>query len=446
MTPRESRAAQSASPFACVTDRVFDGERVLQSHAVVVEGSLVVDVVPLSAVPDSMPVLREPGCTLIPGLIDVHVHFLRWEGPQFLAYGVTTIRDTGNELAWVLARQEEWPRHLWPRIMCQGPLLDGPTPLHSLVARACGDEARAVAAVRDTAAAGVDGIKLYTGLDRTWLPAMVRATHETGLRASIHCGTSGPVVAAEAGVDEFFHLDGVLHDVWPDHPPGWLELWGAPGFAQTADRQREVADTVAASGMVTTPTLAYWDSQSQIRAPGYTQSAALSGVPAALVRWQCPERPDASGAEQWRRALEAAQGFVGLLLERQAPLLAGSDTPCGPVPPGLSLWRELELLTEAGMSPEQALRAATSDAAAFLGRPELGRLRPGAQADMVFVRGNPAERIEECPGVVAVLRGGTTYRPAELLAASLADDAMLDEGEPWSRQFEAHWQRAHPGV
>lgn len=73
-------------------------------------------------------------------------------------------------------------------------------------------------------------------------------------------------------------------------------------------------------------------------------------------------------SEQWRRALRAAQTFVGLLLDRNVPVLAGSDVPCGLVAPGRNLWRELELLAEAGMSPAHALRAATSAAADFIGR------------------------------------------------------------------------------
>jgi imidazolonepropionase-like amidohydrolase len=65
------------------------------------------------------------------------------------------------------------------------------------------------------------------------------------------------------------------------------------------------------------------------------------------------------------------------------PVLAGSDVPCGIIPPGLSLWRELSLLVGAGMSPTRAIRAATVDAASYLGKPEYGRLSPGSVADLV---------------------------------------------------------------
>lgn len=430
-----------ARQFACVADRVFDGERVLPDHAVVVEGRTVAAVVPATSLPTDMPRLSEPGCTLLPGLIDVHTHYMRWEGPQFLAWGVTTIRDTGNALKWILARRAEWRRRRRPRILCVGPLLDGPSPIHPLVSRACRDRADAIAAVREIAAAGVDGIKLYVGLSPEWIADMARESHAAGLPVSMHCPGGSVVTAARAGVDEFHHLDGILGVVWPDHPPGWLELWGTPEFRGMGDKQREVADLVRDSGMAATPTLAYWHSQSRVRSPSYIGWAERRLVPPELVSLQSPAEPDVEGARQWRRALAAAQRFVRLLLDRNVRVLPGTDTPCGAVAPGLSLWRELSLLVGAGMSPMQALQAATSDAADFLGRPDLGRLRPGCAADMVFVHGGPTTRIPPMPGVAALLRAGVPYRPADLLAE--AEKGVFDvEGDPWMDQFRAHAAKA----
>jgi imidazolonepropionase-like amidohydrolase len=429
-------------PIAFAADRVFDGRRTLDGHAVWVEGGKVARVLPLDCLPEGVPLRREPGCTILPGLIDAHAHFMRWEGPFFLAHGVTTIRDVGNRLGWVLDRREEASGQLWPRILCLGPLLDGPAPVHEIVSRRCTDLAGAVAAVRETAATGVEGIKLYVGLEPNWLPAMVQESHAAGLKASMHCAGGGVVAAGRAGVDEFYHLDGILADVWPEHPPGWLDVWGERAFADTWEQQREVADSIAHLEMTATPTLVYWESQSQVRMPGYRQRDELRGVPPQIVEWQSGAAVCPHASERWRRALENAQRFVGLLLERGVPVLAGSDVPCGPVPAGLSLWRELSLLVEAGMSPEQALCAATSDAADFLERHELGRLRSGAFADMVFVRGDPLTRIPSRPDIALVVRAGVPYRPDDLLRDAEAAIGLADE--PWAVQFEAHWTRAHP--
>ena len=207
-------------------------------------------------------------------------------------------------------------------------------------------------------------------------------------------------------------------------------------FAQTLDRQAVVADRIGESGITATPTLAYWDSQWRIRTADSLGTEDLGHTPPSMVQWQAVP-PDPSSSDRWRRALHAAQRFVRLLLDRGVPVLAGSDVPCGLVPPGRSLWRELELLAEAGMSPQQALRAATSDAAAFLGRDELGSLSPGSAADMVLVRGNPLERVPSRPDIVMTVRNGVVYRPEDLLPAT----QQSLEDEPWAVQFQRHWER-----
>ncbi len=90
--------------------RIFDGRQTLVDHAVLVEGGIVSAVVPCDSVGETVTHYREQDCTVLPGLIDTHVHFMRWQGPQFLAFGVTTVRDTGNPLKWILDRRAVRPR------------------------------------------------------------------------------------------------------------------------------------------------------------------------------------------------------------------------------------------------------------------------------------------------------------------------------------------------
>ncbi len=425
--------------YAFTAPRIFDGEKTWVDHAVLVENGVVRAIAPASQIPASARLWSQPGCTILPGLIDTHAHFMRWQGPLFLAYGVTTIRDTGNAPDWILERRGEWKNNLWPRLLCTGPLLDGPFPIHPWVSRRCASAAEAVCAVRETAGSGVDGIKLYVGLDPVWLPAMAAESHRAGLKISMHCGAGGVLAAAEVGVDESFHLDGVMPDVWPSAPPGWLELWGLPEFAAMNDPQRRLADEITRLGMTVTPTLAYWDSQVCIRRPGFGHSEEARLIPPVLIEWRSGVSGGSAGYGQWQRALAAAQHFVGLLLERGARVLAGSDTPCGPVAPGVSLWRELDLLTQSGMSPEQALRSATSAAADFLNQPGLGRLAAGSSADLVLVGGNPLEGIPLNPAILLVVQNGVVHHPQALLNASIhASQSILEDRDPWSLQFKAH--------
>lgn len=417
---------------AWAADRLFDGERVLADRAVMVAGDRVAAVIPRALVPPGTSVSYEPGTTLLPGLIDAHLHHLRWAGPLLSAFGVTTVRDTGNDLLWLRAQGGDTA----PRLLALGPILDGPPPTHPLVSVACADAAAGVAAVHDLAAAGVDGIKLYCGLPAGWLPEIVAAVHSHGLRASMHCLATGLLGPAEAGIDEFFHLDGIARDVWPDHPPGWLDLWGDPGFDATEDAQQRLADRIAVLGLTATPTLSYWESQWRIRQPGWSSPRADVQSP-DLVRWQGMAERTAEGADRWRRALAAAQRFTGLLLDRGVRVLAGSDVPCGAQVPGLSLWRELCLLTEAGMPPLQALRAATADVADFVGRPELGRLAAGGPADFTVVRGDPTAELTRAPEVLTVVQAGIAHCPVELRQRARQLESTVPE-DPWGRQLRWH--------
>ena len=162
-------------------------------------------------------------------------------------------------------------------------------------------------------------------------------------------------------------------------------------------------------------------------------------MPADLFTWSAAER-DAELGETWRRAWRAALRFQSLLLARQVPTLAGSDTPCGGILPGQSLWRELSLLVAAGLSPVAALRSATAVAADFLEQPDLGRLQKGCAADLVFVRGDLSQQIPERPDLARVVRDGTEYAPTLLLQRAKTVEASWRD-DPWAQQFAQHFAK-----
>lgn len=422
--------------WAVHADGVFDGERVRTGEAVVVAGDTVVDVTPIAKVPPHTPITSFPGCTLLPGLIDLHAHFMRWEGPHFLAHGVTTIRDVGNRLEWILDRRAEWRANLWPRIYTFGPILDGPAPLHGDCARACRDADEARHVVAETANAGVDGIKLYVGLQPEWLPDMAEEAHSRGLRVAMHCGTASALVAGAAGIEEFFHLDGLLADIWPDNPGGWLSAFGLSGFGERLDQQKRVADRIKELGMIATPTLAWWDTNWRGLSPGHPTAEDVADIPEDIVTWLCANcEPNPEAAGTWRQALAAAQQFVALLLEREVAVLPGTDVFCGLLRPGQSLWKELALLVECGVSPIDALRAATSSAGARLGDDCLGRITSGAAADLAVVRGDPTRGIPVRPELALVVRAGKAFAPEDLIA-QVREEAPDAGGDPWQTAFK----------
>jgi hypothetical protein len=413
--------------YVCLADKIFDGLTCHERSGVVVRGGSIEAVLPRARIPRHLPAISIPESTIIPGLIDCHVHFMRWQGPLYLTGGVTTIRDTGNELDWILARREEWGEQLWPRILCVGPMVDGPRSGWS-ISRCCVDEEGSLGAIAELAARGVDGIKLYAGFPSEWLPGAVSTIHRAGLTACMHCVSVDMVDAAAAGVDELFHLDGLMNRLWPGHPPGWLELWGDPHVSDAMNRQTDAADRIARLGPVITPTLSYYR---------FRQGVAedVSGLPERARRWLLkvmPREMDGDKAGKWRNALPSVQRFLGLLAQRGVPILAGTDVPW--VLPGSSMWTELRLLSESGLGPLGALRSATSQSSVHLRIPEVGMLEEGRCADLAFVRGDPTCGIPLEPEIPVVVRGGKAYETRTIRSEAVHEDhdPLLD---PWGTEL-----------
>ena len=109
--------------------------------------------------------------------------------------------------------------------------------------------------------------------------------------------------------------------------------------------------------------------------------------------------------------------FVGLAHDHDIRIVTGTDTAGGPpwIVAGDSLHRELELLVEAGLSPVEAIRCATSTAAEALRAPDRGTIGAGKLADLVIVRGNLAENIAAIREIEQVMLDGVLYESAQLL-------------------------------
>src|SRR5690606_7777660 len=122
----------------------------------------------------------------------------------------------------------------------------------------------------------------------------------------------------------------------------------------------------------------------------------------------------------WKAHGEWAMRMVGEMHRAGVKLLAGTDTPAMPVPPGFGLHDELEALTRAGVSPPGALQAATLNAAEFFGAGDLGAIEAGKLGDVVLLDANPLADIRNTRRIAAVILKGQAYERAaldELLAA-----------------------------
>jgi imidazolonepropionase-like amidohydrolase len=432
---------------------VVDAEQGARSGVtVVVHDGRIVAVSDDGAPAEAGRIVDGTGRFLIPGLWDFHVHFTYDErftdamAGLFLGYGVTSVRDTGGPLAAMLPvverlRSGEGPA---PRVFFAGPLLDGAAVVYDgvnnpLLGIANPDAETARANVARLAEAGVDFIKVYELVSPEVFDALVDAAVEHGLPVDGHVPLS--LLARDVGprVQSLEHLRNLEMDCAADaeamlaerrailaahdDPAGGAlrsrlhTLHRRPAI-DDPDAERCAELMTALGSTIQVPTL-------RLNAMGVASPFERADFPAALDRLP----PEA--ATPWREALaEAGDGpvrdtthgrwsldFVGMLHEAGVPIGAGTDTPIGYAIPGYSLHSELEMLVRAGLSPREALRAATVRPAEFFGlADEMGTVQVGRVADLVLLSGDPLVDIRNTRRIEAVVTRGELL-DGEALAA-----------------------------
>ncbi len=374
------------------------------------------------AIPRARRNLDGTGRTLIPGLIDAHVHVTGWSLPLFLRYGVTTVRDLHNRPDYVLplAREDAPDR---PRIVAAGALLDGPGSFWK-DARIVSTTADARIAVREQVAAGAGVIKVYTRLHVGLINTIVQEARARGVPVAAHLGKTTAIAAAQAGVTSIEHLSGIA-DAASDQPARLLAahddfLGGWTAFEREwvrldPARLDEVARALHASGVVLVPTLALHEAFSRLEDPDLLRDPALADVPPQVLAREW-DPADITGRAGWtpetmrafKQALPVMQRFVAAYMRMGGRVAAGTDTPQQFVVPGASLHRELQLYVAAGLTPAAAVKTATAEAAALLGISDrAGTVDTGKDADLVLLDGNPLADISATLRIRLVMRGGT---------------------------------------
>lgn len=375
------------------------------------------------------------GKFLMPGLWDAHVHLTKLGAgalAAFVAYGVTSVRDMGSDLAEVRARRREIEagRRPGPRIETAGQILETPANVARMKREATvepvdrirlpvGSPAEAEAAVARLAKAGADLIKVRTVVDDATLRAMAAAAHAHGLKLAGH-----PVAAPETLID--IRMDSVEH------------LLTFPPLTRPPAERRALFERMRDAGVsmgTTTVNL-----EGSVLVPYDTAIARLKTDPLPLRRlvsrylasdWQeqVDERqgPDAAKAlAAFARALPDVYRDLREMHAAGVRFLAGSDAAVVFMYPGDSLHGELQnLVDRAGLTPVEALRAATMNPAAFFGlERESGAIETGYRADLVLLDGNPLEDIRQTRQIAGVVCNGRWHDRAAL--ARLLDRAAAD--------------------
>ena len=393
-------------------------------------------------IPAGAQIVEARGKWIIPGLIDSHAHAGDYEGDPlklYLANGVTTIRNPGGSVTLLRLTREklESGKLIGPRLYFSGNILDGNPPVWTSSLLVDTPE-RARSAVNFLADQGVDFVKVYNNVKEAELAAIVETAKVRGLPVAGHVPRTMTMThAIELGMTRLEHIRITGKEMLSAEeaekidplPAGKREAMLWQRFALGSEKFRDLVQRLAASRVFLDPTLVtdeYFNA-SNIEAEKsdpnnrYVSAEFTQGAIQSFQNplFQIPPELKTAAVE----AVHKEQLFVGMCNEAGVRIIAGTDGPnMGRLLPGFGLQRELELLVEAGLSPLQALRAATSTAAEALGKEDgLGTLEPGKLADLVVLDADPLTAIQNVRKVRTVVQGGKVYEPGALLEQTLAE-------------------------
>lgn len=395
-------------PTFIINARVFDGEQVLSARTVGLEGTHISSVG--QEPPPGAEVVDARGATLLPGLIDGHVHTSLEALRVALAFGVTTelemqgywtpeqrvqidqddeIADVRSALLGLMAPGGH-PAEFMADLGEHRPVREGFT----MPSVSTPEEARAYVAAR--VAEGADYIKVMieegTVMGHPGLPmigaetlrAGVAEAHRLGKQVIAHAMTmEATYQALDIGVDGLAHL-------FIDRP-----------------HTPQIIDAIADAGIFVTPCLVV--SNSLMGGTGADLAADQRVSSRLPAPWLATLRGSFDTFREGK--IEYVLETVAALHEAGVDLIAGTDASLpvpshGGVAHGASVHHELQLLVRAGLSPLEALRSATSVPARRFALTDRGRITPGSRADLLLVDGDPATRITDTLSIRAIWRRG----------------------------------------
>ena len=456
-----AQSAQNAVPPAAGADTVpslairditvIDAVNGTREHMNVwLEGDQIVAVEPHDNRPlRATQVIDGRGKYLIPGLWDMHVHItyepeLTAAMPAlFLNYGVTAVRDTGGMLPLLLPEVDNWrtPGAQAPRIFYSGPLLDGTKVVYDGQDRpeigiANATPAMAASNVQSLVDAGVDFIKIYELVSPEVFKALIQEAQRHQLPIAAHvplallADQAGPQVGsmehlrnvelacsqdadellaeraeiiADPGERSGYSLRSALHAEYRPRAFSDLDV--------NSPRCSEVIGSLGNTIQVPTLRLNTMVQYSPLAREDWLEHLNLLPVTIAR-RWRSAAGKFIEQATPNHTALaDWSLQLVSAMQAASVPIGAGTDTPIGQAIPGYSLHTELERLVDAGLSPMQALQAATVRPAEFLGLASShGLIQPGYAGDLVVLRANPLVNIRHTRSIERVISRGRVVR------------------------------------
>ncbi len=441
-SPAPEAVANSVNSFAVRDVRVFDGQHMIERINVIVRDGLIASLGADIPIARDLTIIEGAGKTLMPGLIDAHAH--SWGDAQrdALRFGVTTEIDMHGDparLAAVKRQRESLARIDQADLWAAGAAVTvagGHGTQYGLAFPVLDEQTEIDAFVKSKIDGGSDFIKLivedlsaYSGtqhlptLSARQVPDVIAATHRLQQMAIAHVSrqrTAREVVEAD--------VDGLAH-IFADEPvsDAFLALAKAHGIF--------VIPTLSVVSRVATP----GDAASLIADSRI--SKCLSDGQRASLKTKFPAL-DGNSPDQ-----DLAIDNVRRLYAAGIPILAGTDAGNPGTTHGASLHGELELLVHAGLSAEQALRAATSLPAEVFGMTDRGRIDMGMRADLVLLDANPARDIRGSRAIEKIWKNGYLMdagvaSPSSVVAEAVSKATKISDfdGDSIESSFGFGWQ------
>jgi imidazolonepropionase-like amidohydrolase len=399
----------------------------LHHAAVVIEGERITAVGPAREVrvPEGATVVDTRGRTMLPGLIDLHVHLIilghgdyaRWDpwiaenrlveqvmeisAKQLLMAGVTSAVDLGGTLEESLRVRGRIERGEipGPRMWMAGPWITRDLGDYSdalptqILVESPGDAARAVGRLAD---AGVDVIKAYVGMRPEHYRAIAAAAHRRGLRVHAHVYEPEDVRnALEAGIDVLAHAGSAGVPPYPPELVRAIAVRGTPVVVTAAHRVFVYPATLEFPERIEDPRL-------ERDFPPFLYREVMDSLRnfQRLSYFATTDREMLYARDSLRQWLDAGV-VLGMGTDSGTPLNFHTE----------ALWREIQAHVEVGMPPLRAISAATREGARILGRgQDLGTVEPGKLADLIAVEGNPLADITALGRVEVVVKDGVLAR------------------------------------
>ncbi|HET7457184.1 MAG TPA: amidohydrolase family protein, partial [Gemmatimonadaceae bacterium] len=443
LSPEVRQFVSVDAPVVALTHaRVIDGTGAAarDDQTVVIDGGVIRAVGDAAsvAVPAGAKVVDLTGRSVMPGLVMVHEHMFYPSGggaiyneqgfsfPRlYLAGGATTIRTAGNVSGYAdleIKKRIDAGLIPGPAMDVTAPYLEGRTSftpqMHELT-----DAADARQTVAYWADRGATSFKAYMHITRAELKAAIDEAHRRGLKVTGHLCSVSFREAAALGIDDLEHGLVVASDFVSDKKPDECPAAGVTGSLAGLDVAstpvQSLIKELVARHVALTSTLTVFETF----APG--RPAAPAGALDAML----PEARDQYLRRRVQIATQASSPWAALFAQEMqferdffragGLLLSGTDpTGYGGVVAGYSNQRELELLVEAGLTPLEAIKVATLNAAQYMGRADrVGSIAAGKRADLVVVRGDPSRTIADVEHVETVFKDGVGYDSAKLFGS-----------------------------